>query len=266
MNKEKLKALIRENYSQIAKNNNNNSCCEVTNCCNENEKPEKQSSLLMGKKLDYDEKELNSEISDAYQGLGCGNPNAIADLKEGETVLDLGCGAGFDVFIASEKVGSKGKVIGVDMTPEMIDKARNIAKKRSIDNVDFRLGEIENLPVADKSVDVIISNCVINLSVDKKRVYQEIYRVLKSKGRIAISDVLKKNKFPEKLKNSLKNYSNCIEGAITKKELKNILEENNFKEININIKENSDEIIENWSDEHKLSNYIFSAYITATKV
>jgi ubiquinone/menaquinone biosynthesis C-methylase UbiE len=152
----------------------------------------------------------------ANLGLGCGNPIALASLKEGEVVLDLGSGAGFDCFLASPRVGLKGKVIGVDMTPEMLDKARENARKGNYKNVEFRLGEIENLPVADNSVDAIISNCVINLSADKKRVFQEAYRVTKPGGRLMVSDIVVLKDLPEFIKESVAAYTGCIAGAIEK--------------------------------------------------
>ena len=159
-------------------------------------------------------KELKVIPDEANLALSCGNPTALAGLKKGEIVLDLGAGAGFDCFLAASKVGSKGKVIGVDMTPEMIEKARENAKRNAVKNVEFRLGEIENLPLADNSVDVVISNCVINLSADKQRVLQEIYRVLKPGGRISISDMALLKKLPEKIQENMLAYVGCIAGAL----------------------------------------------------
>lgn len=197
--------------------------------------------------------------------MGCGNPRAIAALKEGETVLDLGSGAGFDAFLASREVGEKGKVIGIDMTEEMVEKARENAQKNGVKNVEFILGEIEDLPLADESIDVIISNCVINLSTDKKQVFTEAKRVLKKGGRLAISDVLRAADFPEEIKADLDNYSSCVTGSIEEKELRTILTELNFKKINIERKSNSDQIVADWSSKLQLSNYIYSAYIGAEK-
>jgi arsenite methyltransferase len=166
-------------------------------------------------------------------GLGCGNPNAIASLEEGETVLDLGSGAGFDCFIAANKVGSKGKVIGVDMTSEMIDKAKRNAKKGHYDNVEFRLGEIEKLPVSDNSVDVVLSNCVINLSTDKEKVFQEAYRVLRPGGRLMISDIVLSKELPESVRNNVSAFAGCVSGAVLKDEYLKLIENTGFKEVKV---------------------------------
>ncbi len=164
----------------------------------------------------YSEGELSQVPEGANLGLGCGNPTAMASLKEGERVLDLGSGAGFDCFLAAKKVGPNGKVIGVDMTPEMLDKARANAQKGKYTNVEFRLGEIENLPVADNSVDVIISNCVINLAPNKKRVFEEAFRVLAPKGRLMVSDIVLKKELPKAIAESVEAYAGCIAGASLK--------------------------------------------------
>ena len=251
--KEELKSKVRENYSQIASG-------EIAGCCGDNS----MNIIDLGTKAGYKEEELKS-FPEANQGLGCGNPKAIADLKKGETVIDLGCGGGFDVFLAAEEVGPSGKVIGVDMTPEMIEKARKNAANNELENVEFRLGEIEHLPVADNKADVIISNCAINLSVDKRAVYKEAYRVLKPGGRLAISDILKKDDLPEEIAADIENYSNCISGALKEEELEKILRETDFEEIEIEGKEDSDQLIENWSDELSVEQFIFSAYIRAYK-
>jgi arsenite methyltransferase len=168
----------------------------------------------MSKKLGYTEKDLASIPKGANLGLGCGNPVALATLKEGEIVLDLGSGGGLDCFLAAEKVGREGKIIGVDMTPEMIDKARENANKGEYRNVEFRLGEIENLPVADNTVDVIISNCVINLSPNKKRVFEEAFRTLKPGGRLMVSDIVLLKELPEAIRNSVEAYIGCLSGAV----------------------------------------------------
>jgi SAM-dependent methyltransferase len=169
----------------------------------------------------------------ANLGLGCGNPVALASLKKGETVLDLGSGAGFDCFLAAQKVGAKGKVIGVDMTPEMLDKARENARKGKYKNVEFRLGEIENLPVADSSVDVIISNCVINLSPDKARVFAEAFRVLKPGGRLMVSDIVLLQELPDAIKNSVQAYIGCLSGAVMKAEYLRLIKKAGFKDVSI---------------------------------
>ena len=166
-------------------------------------------------------------------GLGCGNPTALAELKEGETVMDLGSGGGIDVFLAARKVGEKGKVIGVDMTPEMLQRARENAKKGNYNNVEFRLGEIENLPAANDSVDVIISNCVINLSPDKSAVFKEIYRVLKPDGRILISDLVTEGELPEEIRKSFPAWAECIAGALEKKEYLDIIKKAGFRNVTV---------------------------------
>jgi len=212
---DKIKKIVREGYAKIAK--------KETCCCG----PE------TGKKLGYTEEELISLSEGTNISLGCGNPVALASLKEGETVLDLGSGMGLDCFIASKKVGEKGKVIGVDMTPEMIDKARENARKGNYKNVEFRLGEIESLPVADSTVDVIISNCVINLSPDKKRVFEEAFRTLKPGGRLMISDIVLLKGLPETIKKSKKAYIGCVAGAVMKDEYIALMREAGFQEVKV---------------------------------
>jgi SAM-dependent methyltransferase len=166
-------------------------------------------------------------------GLGCGNPTALASLKEGERVLDLGSGGGFDCFLAAKKVGKTGKVIGVDMTPEMLDKARANARKGKYTNVEFRLGEIENLPVADRSVDVVISNCVINLSPDKKRVFEEAFRVLAPRGRLMVSDIVLLEELPEVVRNSAEAYGACVAGAEMKSKYLELIEKAGFRDVKV---------------------------------
>jgi arsenite methyltransferase len=176
---------------------------------------------------------LNAVPEGANLGLGCGNPIALASLKKREVVLDLGSGAGFDCFLASPRVGNKGKVIGVDMTPEMLDKARENARKGNYKNVEFRLGEIENLPVADNSVDIIISNCVINLSNDKKRVFQEAYRVMKPGGRLMVSDIVILKDLPDFIMESVAAYVGCISGAIKKSDYLKTIKAAGFTQVKI---------------------------------
>jgi SAM-dependent methyltransferase len=172
MKQEEIKKVVRERYGSVAREGG--SCCSPKNsCCGSTKVAD------LSKRVGYSDEEIDSVPEGANLGLGCGNPVAIASLREGETVLDLGSGAGFDCFLASRRVGKDGKVIGVDMTPDMIDRARNNARKGNFANVEFRLGEIENLPAADNSVDVIISNCVINLAPDKSRVFKEAFRVIR---------------------------------------------------------------------------------------
>ena len=198
-------------------------------------------------------------------GLGCGNPQAIASLKAGEIVLDLGAGGGFDVFLAAKKVGPSGKVYGVDMTPDMISKARNNATKNGYQNVEFLLGEIEHLPLPNQSVDVIISNCVVNLSTNKSNVFNEAFRVLKDGGRLAISDMVAYKPLPQEMINNAALYCNCISGAITMNELKSILAKAGFIDIMIEPQENSRMFIKDWVPGSDAENYVVSAKIKAVK-
>lgn len=212
MKDDEIKQAVRERYAQIAVKES--SCCAPSNtCCGTTDQ-----ATDISKKIGYRDEELDSVPEGANLGLGCGNPTALASLKEGETVLDLGSGGGFDCFLASNMVGQKGKVIGVDMTSEMIDKARENARKSGYENVEFRLGEIENLPVADNAVDAIISNCVINLSPDKGRVFKEAYRALKPGGRVMVSDIVLLQELPESIKNSVEAYVGCVAGASRKED------------------------------------------------
>ncbi len=212
MKDDEIKQAVRERYAQIAAEES--SCCAPSNtCCGTTDQ-----ATDISKKIGYRDEELDSVPEGANLGLGCGNPTALASLKEGETVLDLGSGGGFDCFLASNMVGQKGKVIGIDMTSEMIDKARENARKSGYLNVEFRLGEIENLPVADNSVDAIISNCVINLSPDKGRVFKEAYRALKPGGRVMVSDIVLLQELPESIKNSVEAYVGCVAGASRKED------------------------------------------------
>jgi SAM-dependent methyltransferase len=227
MENKKIKKTVQDRYAKIA--NQKTSCCGSTEVCS-------GSSLSpedMSKSVGYTEEQMRSVPEDANLGLGCGNPTALASLKKGETVLDLGSGAGFDCFLAANKVGKDGKVIGVDMTPAMIKKAKENAKKNGYTNVEFRHGDIENLPITENSVDVIISNCVINLSPDKKQVFQEAFRVLKPGGRIIVSDIVLHKELPDYVKNSVEAYVGCIAGASLKSEYLKFIKEAGFKEITI---------------------------------
>src|SRR3972149_11235884 len=227
MKEEKIRKTVRERYGKFAKTGS--SCCgseKTSSCCSI--VPEE-----ISKKIGYSESELAEVPEGANLGLGCGNPIAIASLKEGETVLDLGSGGGLDCFLAANKVGEKGKVIGVDMTPEMLDKARANARKSKRKNVEFRLGEIENLPAADNSVDVIISNCVINLAPDKTRVFKEVFRVLKPGGRLMVSDLVLLKELPDVIKQSADAYIGCISGATAKDEYLEAIKSAGFKDVEI---------------------------------
>jgi len=213
----------------------------------------------------YSAEEVQAAPVGSDLGLGCGNPHAIAALRFGETVLDLGSGAGFDCFLAAAQVGATGHVIGVDMTAEMIEKARGHARAGGYSNVEFRLGEIENAPVADSSVDVVISNCVINLSPDKPSVFREAFRVLAPGGRLAISDVIATAELPESVRNNLALYSSCVGGALTIPELESILHECGFQNISIKPADESREFIREWAPGSKIEDYIASAIIEAVK-
>ena len=215
--------------------------------------------------MGYSEEDLDSVPKGADMGLGCGNPRAIAGIQTGETVLDLGSGGGFDCFLAAAETGKSGKVIGVDMTPTMISKARENADKGKYTHVEFRLGEIENLPVADSTIDVIISNCVINLSPDKPRVFSETFRALRAGGRLAISDVVASTELPDSIRNDLQLYSGCMAGASQINELLSILEEVGFVDINISPKDESKEFIKDWAPDKGVEDYVLSASIEAIK-
>jgi len=218
-----VKKFVKDRYGKIA--SKGDSCCP--SCGSPADLAEQ------AKSMGYSEEEIKSIPADAVMGLGCGNPTALAELKEGETVLDLGSGGGLDVFLAANKVGDKGKVIGVDMTPEMIEKARENARKADCQNVEFRLGEIENLPVEDGSVDVIISNCVINLSPDKLATFKEAFRVLKPNGRILISDLVTEGELPEDVRRSFDAWAECIAGALEKQEYLDTIKKAGFRNIEI---------------------------------
>ena len=222
-----IKKKVRESYGEIAKNEC--SCgCSPTNepCCGEEAK-------AATKAIGYSDKEIASVPEGANLGLGCGNPIALASLKPGETVVDLGSGPGFDSFLAAKKVGRKGRVIGVDMTPEMIKKARRNARKGKFKNVEFRLGEIEKLPVKDNSADIVISNCVINLSPHKIKVFKEAFRVLKPGGRLMVSDIVLLKELPASIKKSSTAYIGCIAGASLKKDYLKAAEKAGFKKLKI---------------------------------
>jgi len=227
MSEKNIKKAVREGYAKVA---TEGSCCSgpISNCCGQTDLAKEISS-----NIGYSTDDMEKVPDGSNLGLGCGNPIALASLKKGETVLDLGLGAGFDCFLAAEKVGLEGKVIGVDMTPEMLDKARENAKKDKYYNVEFRLGEIENLPVPDGSIDIIISNCVINLSPDKSGVFSEAFRVLKPGGRIMVSDIVLTKELPDDIRNNISAYIGCISGAIIKQDYLNAIKDSGFKKIKI---------------------------------
>jgi len=225
MKEENIKKQVRNRYAKIAKTSN--SCCSSSCGCGA------QSSEEMSKMIGYSEEEMSSVPEGANMGLGCGNPTALVSLKEGERVLDLGSGGGFDCFLAAKKVGKTGRVIGIDMTPEMLDKARANARKGKCTNVEFRLAEIENLPVADNSVDVVISNCVINLSPDKKRVFEEAYRALAPNGRLLVSDIVLLEELPEVVRKNSEAYGACIAGAEIKSRYLGLIERAGFRDVKV---------------------------------
>jgi arsenite methyltransferase len=235
MKKEEVTKTVRKRYGDIAKQTG--SCCtggpgadKPSSCCGSANVAAVQD---ISRTIGYSDTDLNSVPEGANLGLGCGNPIALASLKEGEVVLDLGSGAGFDCFLAASRVGPRGKVIGVDMTPEMLDKARENIRKGNYENVEFRLGEIENLPVADNAVDVVISNCVINLSQDKPKVFQEAFRVLKPGGRLMVSDIVLLGELPQAILNSVAAYVGCIAGASKKTDYLGAIRAAGFAEVKV---------------------------------
>jgi len=222
MKKKEIKKAVKNGYASIA--TQGRSCCSCSSA-------ESKSDVTI--KIGYTDEELSEIPEKANLGLGCGNPVALALLREGETVLDLGSGAGIDCFLAANKVGKSGRIIGVDMTSEMIEKARENAREGGYENVEFRLGEIEDLPVADGLIDVVISNCVINLVPDKKKAFKEIFRVLKPGGRMLISDIVLLKALPKFVRDSITGYVSCISGAIKREEYMRIVEEAGFQDIRI---------------------------------
>ena len=250
-----VRTAVREQYGSIARSTTGASC--APGCCG--------ASADASLKLGYSAEDLDAVPEGANMGLGCGNPHAIAALQPGEVVLDLGAGGGFDCFLAAKQVGPSGKVIGVDMTADMLAKARANAQTLGATNVEFRLGEIEHLPVADNSVDVILSNCVINLSPDKATVFQDAFRVLKPGGRLAVSDVLKTAPLPEALENDVAALTGCVSGAASIDAIRDLLRDAGFKNIRIDVKNESREFIRDWIPGSGVENYVASATIEAIK-
>lgn len=257
-----IRQQVRTWYKGKALQGNASSCCspKANDCCDSGLTADEASS-----RLGYSQDEIHVVPDGSNLGLGCGNPQAIASLQQGEVVLDLGSGGGFDCFLASRQVGGNGRVIGVDMTPEMISRARGNALKGGYTNTEFRLGEIEHLPVQDNTVDVIISNCVINLSPDKQQVFHEAFRVLKSNGRLAISDVVAIAELPDEIKQHADSFANCISGASSIDSLYTMLEASGFHDIKIEPKYKSQEFINDWLPGSKADDYVVSAVITAIK-
>lgn len=259
--KEEIREYIRKNYSEVARKGSEAGCCSAGCSCG----GPQLNIIDVSRNLGYSENDCQAVPMEANMGLGCGNPIAIAMLAEGEVVLDLGSGGGFDCFLARQQVGETGSVIGVDMTPEMVKLARQNAARSGYNNVEFRLGEIEHLPVADNSVDVIISNCVINLSLDKQQVFNDAYRVLKPGGRISISDIVATAELPEILKDDLASRAGCIAGAEHVEKIRTMLQQAGFRNISMNPKDNSREIINSWVPGKKLEELVASYIIEAKK-
>ncbi|MGE5559307.1 MAG: arsenite methyltransferase [Bacillota bacterium] len=258
---EDLRKAVQENYGKIARSESGDCCCSSSSCCGSRNPAAENISMALG----YSNEDIAVVPEGANMGLGCGNPQAMASLKTGEIVLDLGSGGGFDCFLAAKAVGPSGLVIGVDMTPEMVNKARKNAAQTSFKNVEFRLGEIEYLPVADNIADVIISNCAINLSPEKERVFREAFRVLKPGGRLAISDIVATAEMPDQIKQDIALYAGCVAGASLIDELEAILKAAGFINIRINPKEESKKFIRLWAPGRQIEDYVVSATIEAVK-
>jgi len=258
--------IVRERYADIA--TDSDSCCgdesaDSGGCCDD--AAGTSDADATARQLGYDDDEVDAVAGEANLGLGCGNPQAVADLDAGETVLDLGSGAGFDCFLAADAVGPEGRAVGVDMTPEMVEKARENARANDAETAEFRLGEIEHLPVADATVDVVISNCVVNLSPDKPQVFREAYRALRPGGRLAISDVVQTAEFPPEVTRDPDSLAACVAGAATVDALETMLANAGFEAVDISPKDDSDEFVREWADDYDPSDYLVSATIEARK-
>lgn len=250
--------IVRERYADIA--------TDSGGCCGGETVSEADSDAdAMARAVGYDEAAVDTVDGEANLGLGCGNPQAIADLDPGETVLDLGSGAGFDCFLAANAVEPSGRVIGVDMTPEMVEKARANAAENEVDHVSFRLGEIEHLPVADGIADVVISNCVVNLSPEKPQVFREAFRALRPGGRLAIADVVQTAPFPTEVRRDPDSLAACVAGASTIADLETMLADAGFTAVEIAPKDDSESFIREWADGYDPSDYLVSATIEARK-
>ncbi|MCI0181969.1 arsenite methyltransferase [Sulfoacidibacillus ferrooxidans] len=264
LEQDQIRAEVRKHYSGVATRDSGESGCSTTNtsCCGSSSV---RSADEVALKLGYGSEELSVIPEGANMGLGCGSPTKIAKLQRGEVALDLGSGGGFDCFIAAKQVGEQGAVIGVDMTPEMIAKARQLAHTNGYYNVEFRLGEIEHLPVADQTVDVVMSNCVINLSPNKLSVFKEAFRVLKPGGRVAISDVVASAALPEEMKADLTLLSECVSGAAPREDIELMLHEAGFHQIAVISHDAGQEVIKDWVPGSHAEDYVQSASITAKK-
>ena len=259
-----IRQQVRADYTQVARASDAGDCCgETSSCCGVSD--DVQINTLISVRLGYSQEDLVAVPDGADMGLGCGNPRAIASLRDGEVVVDLGSGGGFDCFLAAAEVGEHGQVIGIDMTPDMLSKARRNADKGGYRNTEFRLGEIEHLPVADATADVIISNCVINLSPDKPQVFRETFRILKPGGRLGISDVVATAELPAEMKNDPQLHSGCMAGASMIHDLAAMIEAAGFTAIAIKPKDESRAFIRDWAPGRGVEDYVVSATIEAVK-
>ena len=260
-----IRQKVAERYGQVARRTTRGCGCGPSCCSGSEQHASPDQGASASTQIGYLIEDLESVPQAADMGLGCGNPQAIAALQPGEVVLDLGSGGGLDCFLAARKVGPEGRVIGVDMTPDMVARARENARKSGYSNVEFRLGEIEHLPVGDEQVDVILSNCVINLSPDKPQVFRDAFRVLKPGGRLAISDVVARIELPDEIRNDPDLRASCIGGAVPIEELENMLCGAGFEQVSIAPREESRQVIAEWSPGHHPELYVVSATIEAVK-
>jgi arsenite methyltransferase len=264
ISEDELRRQVRETYAQVANADTaGEGCGTAASCCGTSD--DVAINTLISTRIGYSQEERDAVPTGADMGLGCGNPKAIAALQPGEVVVDLGSGGGFDCFLAAREVGAKGRVIGVDMTPDMISKARNNAARGEYTNVEFRLGEIEHLPIADDIADVIISNCVINLSPNKPQVFRDAFRILKSGGRLAISDVVATVELPEDMRNDAALIAGCMGNASLISDLEKMMREAGFDQIHIEPKDESREFIKDWAPGTNVTDYVVSATIEAVK-
>jgi arsenite methyltransferase len=264
MEEAQIKEMVRARYGSIASSNASDSCCgpAASSCCGPAPASRSDDKAL---RMGYSETELSSVPEGANLGLGCGNPQAIAAMQPGEIVVDLGSGAGFDCFLAARQVGPTGRVIGVDMTHEMLRKARENAAKIRASNVEFRLGELEHLPIADNTADVVISNCVINLVPDKAQVFRETFRVLKPGGRVAVSDIVNTTPLPADLQADPSFICGCVAGAATADRVEAWLGEAGFTDVRITVKPESRELIQTWAPGRGIEDFVVSAIVEARK-